>query len=236
MTNTGHAAAAVRCLMLSALVLTGCASSGSDASRTTTAPTIPAPPPTLAEYTIQAGDTLTIQFYYHPDHNIPEVLVRNDGMILLPLVGEMTAAGRTPSELSAQLAKKYSSNLRDPQVSVSIKSVYQNLVWVGGEVNKPGFIQYRPGLTAVQALLDAGGPKDTAATEECLLLQKVGQQEYRSAKIDLAKVLNEGDTKSDPVLSPKDVLFVPKTGIAKANVWVDQHIIRLIPIRFGYGF
>jgi polysaccharide biosynthesis/export protein PslD len=234
MTNRAYAAG-VGFVLFSALVLTGCASSTSNASSTTTS-TIPAPPPTLAEYTIQAGDTLAIQFYYHPDHNIAEVLVRNDGMILLPIAGEVKAAGTTPSELSAQLAKKYSSNLRDPLVSVSIKSVYQNLVWVGGEVNKPGFIQYRPGLTAVQALLDAGGPKDTAATEECLLLQKVGQQEYRSAKIDLAKVLNEGDTKSDPVLSPKDVLFVPKTGIAKANVWVDQHIIKLIPIRFGYGF
>ena len=75
-----------------------------------------------------------------------------------------------------------------------------------------------------------------AATEECVLLQRVNAQDYRSSKIDLAKVLYEGDTKSDLMLNPKDVLFVPKTGIAKADVWVDQHVIKLIPIRFGYGF
>src|SRR5262249_17870873 len=158
--------------------LAGCASSGSQSAG---AFTTPAPPPSLTEYTIQPGDTLTLQFYYHPDHNQSDVLVRNDGKILLPLVGEAPAAGLTPSQLSGDLAKKSASNLKDPAVSVAIKTVYQNLVWVGGEVNKPGFVQYRPGLTAVQALLDAGGPKDTAALDECVLLQKVGlQQEYRS--------------------------------------------------------
>src|SRR5262245_47007629 len=215
------------------LLLAGCASSGSD---TPTAFTVPAPPPSQAEYAIQPGDTLTVQFYYHPDHNLTDGLVRNDATILLPLVGEADAAGLTPSQLSAQLAKKYSANLRDPQVSVAIKNVYQNLVWVGGEVFKPGFVQYRPGLTAVQALMDAGGPKDTADAEQCVLLQKGGGQDYRSSKLDLAKVIYQGDTSGDYVLGPKDVLYIPKSGIAKADVWVDQHIIKLIPIRFGYGF
>ena len=233
MRTRGCMATAVGFVLGIGIVLTGCAS-----SRDTNvgAFTTPAPPPSFNEYSIQSGDVLGVQFYYHPDHNLTEVLVRNDGMILLPLVGEVRAAGLTPVQLSAELQKKYASTLKDPVVSVSIKSVYQNLVWVGGEVFKPGFVQYRPGLTALQALMDAGGPKDTAATEECVLLQKVGGQEYRSSKLDLAKVLNEGDTKADLALGPKDVLFIPKTGIAKANVWVDQHIIKLIPIRFGYGF
>lgn len=232
MITRGYVATAVGLALGIGIVLAGCAS----APDGPTAFTTPAPPPSFNEYTIQNGDVLGIQFYYHPDHNINDVLVRNDGMILLPLVGEVRATGLTPAKLAAELTKKYTSNLKDPLVSVSIKSVYQNLVWVGGEVIKPGFVQYRPGLTAVQALMDAGGPKDTAATSECVLLQKVGGTEYRSSKLDLAKVLNEGDTKADLSLGPKDVLFVPKTGIAKADVWVDQHIIKLIPIRFGYGF
>jgi polysaccharide biosynthesis/export protein len=233
MSTRGYVATAVGLALGIGILLTGCASSREG---NVGAFTVPAPPPSFSEYAIQAGDVLGVQFYYHPDHNLSEVLVRTDGMILLPLVGEVRAAGLTPAQLSAELGKKYASNLKDPVVSVSIRSVYQNLVWVGGEVIKPGFVQYRPGLTAVQALMDAGGPKDTAATEECVLLQKVGGKEYRSSKLDLAKVLNEGDTKADLTLGPKDVLFVPKSGIAQANVWVDQHIIKLIPIRFGYGF
>jgi protein involved in polysaccharide export with SLBB domain len=233
MRKHGYAAIAATFALGFGALVTGCASSGSSSG---TAFTVPAPPPSQTEYAIQAGDVLAIQFYYHKDHDQNDILVRTDGKILLPLVGEAQAAGLTPSQLSAELAKKYTSNLKDPQVSVSIKSVYQNLVWVGGEVNKPGFVQYRPGLTAVQALLDAGGPKDTAATDECVLLQKVGRQEYRSAKLNLAKVIYEGDIKADLVLGPKDVIFVPKTGIAKANVVVEQYFIKLIPIRFGYGF
>jgi len=232
MMDRRYLAGAAAVVLAIGVVVSGCASGNSNPGAFTT----PAPPPSYAEYSIQPGDTLAIQFYYHPDNNLSDVLVRNDGKILLPLVGEFQASGLTPAQLSAELVKKYSANLRDPQVSVSIKSVYQNLVWVGGEVNRPGFVQYRPGMTAIQALLDAGGPKDTAATEECVLLQKAGGQDYRSSKLDLAKVLYEGDTKADLVLGPKDVLFVPKTGIAKADMWVDQHVIKLIPIRFGYGF
>jgi protein involved in polysaccharide export with SLBB domain len=170
-------------------------------------------------------------FYDHPDHNMSEVLVRPDGKILLPLVGEMPAAGLTGPELSDQIAKRYSTNLRDPKVAVSIKSVTQNRVYVGGEVLRAGFVQYRPGLTAVQALVDAGGPKDTAQLKEVVLLQKMSETEYRPSRVDLAKVLEEGDTKADILLGPSDLLFVPKTGIAKANVWVEQHIIRMLPIR-----
>src|SRR5262245_5640334 len=193
---------------------------------------LPIPPREITEYEIRSGDQLAVQFYYHPSHNQPSVLVGNDGRIMLPLVGEVLAAGLTPSQLSAQLEALYSTNLRDPRIAVAITTVNESLVWVGGEVQKPGFVAYVPGLTAIQALQRAGGLRDTAAPENSLLLQRVGRNEYRSAHLDLAKPLTEGDTKSDWVLGPRDVIFVPKSGIAKANVWVDQYITRMIPIRF----
>jgi polysaccharide export outer membrane protein len=205
--------------------LAGCASAPATVA-------VPIPPAELTEYAIQSSDTLALQFYYHPDHSQDSVLVGSDGRIMLPLLGPVMAAGLTPSQLAAQLEAMYSSNLRDPRISVAIKVVYQNLVWVGGEVKKPGFVRYRPGLTAVQALVAAGGPKDTAATENCLLLQRIGRQEYRSAKLDLARAIELGDTRSDWVLGPQDVLFVPMTAVAKGNVLVDQYFKKLIPIRF----
>src|SRR5262245_58096508 len=174
-----------------------------------------------SEYAIQAGDFLSIRFYYHPDHNQKMVLVRNDGKIALPLVGEVQAEGVKPSDLSGQLEGKYSSNLRDPKISVSIVEVYQNLVWVGGEVRKPGFVNYRPGLTATQALAQVGGAKDSGAIETCLVLQRTGREQYRPSKLNLQKVLRDGDYAADLVLAPQDVIFIPKTGIAKADVWVD---------------
>lgn len=184
------------------------------------------------EYIIKAGDTLTMKFYYHPDHD-QEVVVRPDGKILFPLVGEVQAAGLSPVRLAEQIAQRYASNLRNPEVSVSVKAMSEHQVFVGGEVNRPGLVQHRPGLTAVQAMLEAGGPKNTAKVDEVVLLQKVGEAQYRASKINLAKVIEEGDTKSDLALGPSDVLFVPKTTIAKVNQFVEQYIINVLPLRSG---
>ena len=224
----GYRTTALWVVLVVGAFLTGCASAPATVA-------VPIPRAELTEYAIQPGDTLTVEFYYHPDHDQSSVLVAHDGRIMLPLLGPVMAEGLTPSQLAAQLEAMYSSNLRDPRIAVAIKKVDQNLVWVGGEVKKPGFVRYRPGLTAVQALVAAGGPKDSAATENCLLLQRIGRQEYRSARLDLAKAIIEGDGQGDWVLGPQDVLFVPMTAIAKANVWIDQHFTKLIPIRFVEG-
>jgi hypothetical protein len=64
-----------------------------------------------------------------------------------------------------------------------------------------------------------------------VFLQKVGDDKYRPAKLNLSKVLEDGDVSADQALSPSDVLFVPKTGIAKLDQFVDQYILKVIPIR-----
>lgn len=205
-------------------VVAGCAST--DGGRFATA----VPPAPITEYRVQPGDTLALKFYYHPDHDL-DVVVRPDGSIALPLVGEVKAAGLPPRRIADELERRYAANLRQPRVSVTVKTMNQTRVYVGGEVNKPGFVVYRDGLTAVQALLEAGGPKDTARVEEVVFLQRVTDEQYRAAKINLAKVLEEGDVAADQALSPADVLFVPKTSIAKLNQFVDQYILKVIPIR-----
>lgn len=192
----------------------------------------PAPSAPQTEYRIRAGDTLNLKFYYHPDHD-QEIVVRLDGKILFPLIGEVQAAGLSPAQLAEQIVQRYSSSLRNPEVSVGVKAMSDNRVYIGGEVNRPGFVQYRQGLTAIQAVLEAGGPKDTAKVEDVVLLQKVGEAQYRASKINLAKVIEEGDTQSDLAVGPSDVLFVPKTTIAKVNQFVEQYIIGVIPLRSG---
>jgi protein involved in polysaccharide export with SLBB domain len=213
---------------LAATLVAGCATS-SEPGKFAAAPA----PPANAEYVVQSGDTLQIKFYYHPDHD-QEVIVRTDGKLLLPLVGEMQAAGLTPAKLADAVAKAYSTNLRDPKVSVTVKAMNENRVYVGGEVGRPGFVQYRPGLTAIQALLEVGGPKDSGKIQEVVLLQREGQA-YRASKIDLSKAIEQGDTSADAPLGPTDVIFVPKTTIAKVNQWVREHITDVIPFRAAFG-
>jgi len=213
-------------------LLAGCGSS------TTPGPqafVVPAPPPQQAEYVIQPGDALDISFYYHPDNNQQNILVRPDGKILLNPIGEVQASGLTTTQLSDEITKRSSVTLRDPKVAVNVRTLSASHIYVGGEVAKAGFVDYRPGLTATQAVLQAGGWKDTADLQEVVLLQKVSENssEYRPTKINLSKVVNDGDTKADIVLGPSDVLVLPKTGIAKANVWMQQYVINMIPIRIS---
>ena len=68
-----------------------------------------------------------------------------------------------------------------------------------------------------------------------MLLQKISDKsnEYRPTKINLAKVVEDGQTNSDLVLGPSDVVVIPKTGIAKANVWMEQYVIKMLPIRIS---
>jgi protein involved in polysaccharide export with SLBB domain len=115
-------------------------------------------PKVPANYVIQPGDVLMIRFEFHPDHD-QTVTVRSDGGITLPLAGEVKAAGLMPEQLADELVRLYSKNLRDPRISVGLKVTSLSRVYVGGEVNKPGFVFYRPGLTAVQAVVGAGGPR-----------------------------------------------------------------------------
>ena len=102
---------------------------------------------------------------------------------------------------------------------MNVRTLNPTRVFVGGEVRKPGFVIYTPGLTVVQAVMQVGGWKDTADLEEVVLLQKIseGSNEYRPSKINLGKVVELGDTKADIVLGPSDVLVFPKTGIAKVE-------------------
>jgi protein involved in polysaccharide export with SLBB domain len=213
-------------------MLAGCASSPSSGGA---AFVVPAPPAQSSDYVIQPGDSIDIAFYYHPDNNQQNLLVRPDGKLLLPFSGEIQAGGLTTPQLSAEIEKRYALTLRDPKVSVNVKALNVNRIFVGGEVTKPGFVTYVPGITAVQAIVQVGGWKDTADLQEVVLLQRIKENsnEYRPSKLNLAKVVEEGDTKADLVLGPSDVLVLPKSGIARANLWMEQYVIKMLPIRIS---
>jgi protein involved in polysaccharide export with SLBB domain len=197
----------------------------------------PADPPGQGDYLIRPGDSLDIKFYYHPDHNQDNVLVQPDGKIDLPLIGEVKASERTPGQLSTELVQRYSQNLRAPQIAVRIRTegtIHQPRIYVGGEVLKPGFLTHRPGMTATQAIIEAGGPKDTAAIDSVVLLRKTGEpNQYTPSKIDLASVVEQGDTTANVTLSPSDMIVVPKSPIAKLNLIVEQYIQRMLPVRLS---
>jgi len=190
---------------------------------------------TNGEYILQLGDVIDIKFYYHPELN-ERVIIRPDGKISLQLIDEVMGAGLTPSELDSILTEKYSKTLRGPEVAVIVKEFAGHKVYVGGEVESPGLFPTTGNLTALQAILQAGGFKDTAQLSNVVILRNQGPQEVIIKIIDLKKDLMTHASYNDILLKPYDIVFVPKTTIAKINQFIAQYIDKLIPIARMVGF
>ena len=150
-------------------LLFGCASQQSNVKPEPSVVT--AIPPKPQEYVIQPGDQLDIKFFYNPEIN-ETVTVRPDGKISLQLVDEVQAAGLKPSQLDDSLTQKYSHELKKPMITVIVKSFEGQRIYVGGEVNRQGLIKLTGGMTPLQAVLDAGGFKETAKPEGAIVIRK----------------------------------------------------------------
>jgi polysaccharide biosynthesis/export protein len=146
-------------------------------------------PSMLAPYRIQPGDALDVKFFYNPELN-ESVVVRPDGYISLQLVNEILVAGLEPREVNEMLTEKYSLELRKPVVTVIVKSFAGQRVYVGGEVGRQGLPVMPAGLTALQAVMQSGGFKDTAQPRETLVIRKGPDNRPIPVRVDLAAVLS----------------------------------------------
>lgn len=190
---------------------------------------ISAPP-----YRLTAGDVMDVKFAYNPELN-ETVTVRPDGRISLQMIGDVQAQTLTPLELAANIDEKYSKVLRHPAVSVIVREFAGQKAYVGGEVVAPGTVELRGGLTSLQAILKTGGLKPSAKLDSVILIRYAGEQQAEARKLNLKRVLEGRET--DPMLSPYDVVFVPRSAIAKVGLFVQQYVDSLIPgnLMFPYN-
>lgn len=186
------------------------------------------PPPAAPAYTIGAGDTLTIKFYYNPELN-EDVLVRPDGKISLQLIGEVTAAGQAPAALAGELTKKYARELAAPNVSVIVRSSGGGQVFVSGEVGKQGAVPLSQGLTLYQAIQQAGGLLTTAHRKQIILIRRQTDGQPAGAAIDIRPIESGEQPEDDVPLRPLDMVFVPRSKIGDVNVFVDLYVRRNMP-------
>jgi protein involved in polysaccharide export with SLBB domain len=183
------------------------------------------------QYLIVPDDAIQIRYVFHPEMN-QEVVVQPDGKITVGLVGQVTAAGMTTAMLERLLIEKTSEQLRNPEVAVNIIRFAERTVYIGGEVGKPGILRYRQGLTPLQAIIASGGFLESARADSVVLI-RTGDSggEFVSRKLNLIESV-ANSVKEPLFLAPHDVIYVPKTSIAEANLWVKQHITDLLPFLF----
>ena len=186
------------------------------------------------EYRIGPGDVLELKFTYAADMN-DKVTVRPDGVVSLAAIGEVRAKGITPAELSKTVTERYAKFLKHPEATVILREFAGQKIYVGGEVNAPGLVPMQGGLTCLQAVFNAGGPKSTARMGEVVLMRYQGDNKTEVQKLDLRSVF--GGKTADITLQAFDVIYVPRKRVSQVGLFVEQYVNDLVPrsLMFPYN-
>jgi len=161
----------------------------------------------LAEYRIGPEDMLQIAIWKN-DAMSREVPVRPDGMISLPLLSDVQAAGLTPLELRDSLLKRLAEYMPAPEVSVIVKAVKSFKVSVIGEIKKPGRYELGSWTTVLDILAEAGGFTEFATRTRIVILRPEGK-DMKRVPFNYNKVIGSGGEQENFYLRPGDIVLVP---------------------------
>jgi polysaccharide biosynthesis/export protein len=181
------------------------------AAETSPAVAVPAPAAVPADYRIGPGDTLRVYVFQNDELSVT-VPVRPDGKISTPLVEDMVAVGKTPSQLARDIEKSLAEYVKAPKVNVVVMiavSVFSQ-VKVIGQVKTPQALPYRDGMTVLDAVLAVGGLGQFAAGNRAHIVRNENGKQTE-IKVKLDALVNNGDMKQNLLLKPGDVLVVPET-------------------------
>jgi len=179
---------------------------------------LPAHPPAPAvaqapelRYAIGPLDTLSIIVWRNPELSTT-VTVRPDGCISVPLVDDLPAAGRSPSQLKRDLESVLQKFIRDPTVSVIVsgfQGIYSNQIRIVGEAAKPQSVAYRQDMTVLDVMIQVGGMTDFADGNGAVLVR--GSQSGQQYSLRLKDLLKRGDISANVPLLPGDIIIVPQS-------------------------
>ena len=168
------------------------------------------------EYVIGVGDRLDVVFFFHRDLTTSDLVVRSDGRITLPYVGDVMAAGHTPMDLDTTLTASFAEILRDPNLSVIIRETPENVVYVLGQLRSPGGYPFERNMSIVQALSVAGPFERGAALGNVLVIRRQGVNRIAGVVVDVAAILDGRAIQNDFQLKNNDIVYVPKTSLESA--------------------
>jgi polysaccharide biosynthesis/export protein len=163
------------------------------------------------DYIIGPGDALQVFVWRNPDLTAT-VPVRPDGRISTPLVEDMVAVGKSPSQLARDIEKVLSEYVRSPTVNVIVTQPMGAFgqVQVIGQVAKPGSLPYRAGMKLLDAVLAVGGVTQFAAGNRTKV-ERTANNRKQEIKVKLDSLLNKGDMSQNLPLQPGDVIVVPES-------------------------
>jgi polysaccharide export outer membrane protein len=194
-------------LALMALTLGACASSSSVVA--TAEPENLDPP---SEYVVGPGDTLQIRVWENPELSVT-IPVRPDGMITIPLVEDVGAVGKTPTELARDIERKLSEYIRTPQVNVMVidfRGTYKKQIRVVGQAVSPQSLSYQSGMTVLDVMIEVGGLTEFAAGNRAKIIRWEGSEQVE-IRVRLDDLISDGDISENVDMKPGDVLIIPES-------------------------
>jgi polysaccharide export outer membrane protein len=187
--------------------------------------------PATSEYSLSTGDVLEVYVWQQPELS-RDVIVRPDGRLSFPLVGDVEAAGRSLTDLDAVITDRLKTYLRFPDVSLSIRRFGGTKTIVLGEVASPGVYVPAGEGRVLEVLAMAGGFTDDAV-EDSVMLIRGGLASPQVAKLNLDRALTRGVLEENVLLQPNDILYVPKTRIASTLTFMEQFYPTLSEVLVG---
>jgi polysaccharide export outer membrane protein len=206
MTTSAFGSMTVSVLLALPLLIAGCG------GRTKVVDAPPAEAAVQTEYRIGPGDNLQVFVWNHPELTVT-VPVRPDGLISTPLIENMLAGGKTPSQLSRDMEKALAEYVRSPTVNVIVTSFVGALadqVRVVGQAQRPQALPYRANMTLLDVLIAVGGLSEYAAGNRAVIVRQEGDKSLR-IPVRLSDLMNEGDIGANLSLRPGDVLIIPES-------------------------
>ncbi len=187
------------------------------------------------QYRLLPGDQLDIIVYSAPELS-RLLLVGPDGRVQMPLAPPVMAANLTIGQLEQKLRKALSSQLVNPNVEITPRAFGSQRVYVGGEVGQPGVFELPGQIGVMEAVMMAGGLRTTARASKVVLIRRHPDGGPMMKIIDIKSVLHKGARADLIPLQRGDVVFVPRSGIANLNLFMQQYIRDALPVSFSLSY
>jgi polysaccharide biosynthesis/export protein len=191
-----------------AIMVAGCAGRGPAVADV--APASSAVSDSASEYIIGPGDQLQI-FVFRNEDISATVPVRPDGRISTPLVEDMQAVGKTPSQLARDIELRLEEYIRSPQVNVIVLGfvgTFGEQIRVVGQAAQPQALAYRDGMTLLDVVIEVGGLTEFASGNRARIVRSTGGSQ-REIRVRLNDLVNRGDMSQNVAMRPGDVLVIP---------------------------
>ena len=175
------------------------------------------------EYYLEAGDVLDVSVWQIPDLSRSEVIVRPDGKISFPLIGDIKTEGLTITQIDDAITEKLKAYVKSPEVSIMIRRFGEqaNKVVVLGEVIGPGIYKFSGPPTIAEVVAAAGGYTKYAVLNSIMIIRGDVRAKPEVLRVNLAGILKSGRLKQNVYLKPNDIVYVPRSFIGKVNTFLE---------------